>query len=211
MRVLSLSPRGPADPTIKRSMARSSLRVYGPRDAGRGVVEDFIRGVYRERYGADVQQFAPVLVSLRDEDGALVSAAGYRSGDLGPLFLESYLDAPVERLLATASQPTPDRARIVEVAHLAAGRAGEGRRLILLLGPHLAAQGLQWVVSTLTEELRHLFARLGIAPMALGIADPSVLGAEAARWGSYYDHRPLVLAGRIEPALEMLARRGLAA
>ena len=211
MRVLSLSPRDPVDPVIHRSMARSALRVYGPQDAGRGAVEDFIRGVYRERYGADVQQFAPVLVSLRDEDGALVAAAGYRGADLGPLFLENYLDAPVERLLATASRPGPERARIGEVGHLAAGRAGEGRRLILLLGPHLAAQGLQWVVSTLTEELRHLFARLGIAPIALGVADPEVLGAEAARWGSYYDHRPLVLAGRIEPALEMLARRGLAA
>ena len=211
MRVLSLSPRDPVDPASRGSLARPALRVYGPQDAGRSAVEDFIRGVYRERYDADVQQFAPVLVSQRDEDGTLVAAAGYRSADGGPLFLERYLDAPVERLLATASQGAPHRSRVVEVGHLAAGRAGAGRRLILLLGPHLAAQGLQWVVSTLTEELRHLFARLGIAPLALGVADPGVLGAEAARWGSYYDHRPLVLAGRIEPALEMLARRGLAA
>jgi long-subunit acyl-CoA synthetase (AMP-forming) len=63
------------------------------------------------------------------------------------------------------------------------------------------------VVSTLTQELRNLFVRMGVAPLALGVADPAVLGDDVAQWGSYYDHRPLVLAGRLESALQMLARR----
>jgi hypothetical protein len=63
------------------------------------------------------------------------------------------------------------------------------------------------VVGTLTEELRHLFVRLGIAPLALGVADPALLGAEAVHWGTYYDHRPLVLAGQLDVALQALSRR----
>lgn len=188
-------------------VAAARLRVHAVGDAGRAEVEAFIRGVYRERYGADVRQFAPVLVSLHDEAGELVAAAGYRAAEGGPLFLERYLQAPVETLLADERDARPSRSRIVEVGHLAAGRAGEGRRLILLLGPHLAAQGFQWVVSTLTAELRSLFVRLGIAPLALGVADPGVLGEDAVCWGRYYDHRPVVLAGPIEAALQMLARR----
>jgi hypothetical protein len=94
----------------------------------------------------------------------------------------------------------------VEVGHLAAQKAGEGRRLILLLGPHLAERGLQWVVSTLTEELRRLFVRLGVIPLALGVADPALLGEDAAHWGSYYAHHPVVLAGQIGPALAALSR-----
>ena len=78
---------------------------------------------------------------------------------------------------------------------------------MLLLAPHLAAAGHHWVVSTLTQELRHLFVRLGIAPLALGVADPALLGDDAARWGTYYDHHPVVLAGQLEPALQALARR----
>jgi hypothetical protein len=39
------------------------------------------------------------------------------------------------------------------------------------------------------------------------VADPAVLGAEAVQWGSYYDHRPLVLAGQLDVALQALARR----
>lgn len=215
MLAMSLSPREPANPSasdISHSAAVGSrLRVHGPGTAGRAAVEDFIRGVYRARYDADLRQFAPVLVSLQDADGEIVAAAGYRAADLGPLFLERYLRAPVEGLLAADTVVAPERARIVEVGHLAADRAGEGRRLIGLLCPHLAAQGFQWVVSTLTEELRHLFVRLGIVPMALGVADPSVLGDEAAAWGRYYDHRPVVLAGQIDLALRRLAHRGMLA
>ena len=34
------------------------------------------------------------------------------------------------------------------------------------------------------------------------------LGADAADWGSYYDSRPIVVAGRIALALEMVKRHG---
>jgi hypothetical protein len=182
------------------------LRVHAPGLPGRQHVEAFISAVYFRRFGADVRQFAPVLVSLHDEQGELVAAAGYRAADLGPLFLERYLDSPVEGMLPAQSGRAPRRASIVEVGHLAACRAGEGRRLIRLLGRHLMDEGFQWVVSTLTEELRNLFVRMGVAPLALGVADPAVLGEQAVQWGSYYDHRPLVLAGGLAPALKMLSR-----
>jgi Thermostable hemolysin len=63
------------------------------------------------------------------------------------------------------------------------------------------------VVSTLTEELRHLFVRIGVTPLALGLADPARLGDDAADWGRYYEHRPVVLAGHLPLALRILARR----
>ena len=63
------------------------------------------------------------------------------------------------------------------------------------------------MIGTLTQELRQLFLRLGIVPLPLAEADPARLGAEISRWGSYYDHRPVVLAGRIDLALAALSRR----
>jgi hypothetical protein len=184
------------------------LATHGRQDPGRPAVESFIRRVFEARYGASLTTFAPVLVSLSDDTG-IVAAAGYRRADGGTLFLERYLDAPVEALLAQQAAASPARADIVEVGHLAAARAGEGRRLILQLGPHLAAQGFQWVVSTLTEELRQLFLRIGVAPLALGQADPRALGDDAAAWGRYYAHRPVVLAGHLPQALRRLQQRGL--
>lgn len=204
----SLSPTSePPTRTVPHGNARpGGLLLAGPGHPDRRAVERFVRRVYAERYGADVRHFAPRLVALRDEAGEFVAAAGFRPASRGPLFLERYLPSPVETLLVDEAAAHPSREQVVEVGHLAAVRPGEGRRLILMLGPLLSEQGFQWVVSTLTEELRHLFVRMGITPTALGVADPSRLGAEAARWGSYYDHHPLVLAGQLHAALRVLAR-----
>ena len=184
------------------------FEVHGPLDPQRSEVESFIQAVYARRHGARVRQFAPTLVSLADGDER-VAAAGYRRASNGPLFLEHYLDAPVEQLLAARRDDAPARSGIFEVGHLASSRAGEGRRLIMQLGTHLAAQGCEWVVGTLTDELRSLFLRLGIEPLALGVADPTRLGdAQAvADWGRYYEHRPMVLAGHLPQALRRLAAR----
>ncbi len=183
-----------------------SLAICHPDDPERAEVEFFIHEVYARRYGARVFHFAPVLAFLRDATG-IIAAAGYRAADRAPLFLERYLAAPVEHLLAHSHGTVPARKDIVEVGHLAASRAGEGRRLILMLGRHLAQQEFQWVVSTLTKELRHLFLRIGVTPLTLGTADPAALGDEAVHWGSYYDHTPLVLAGHLPQAMRRLSTR----
>lgn len=206
---LSLPPREPADLPLRALAPVPNLRVHGPDTPGRAAVEAFIHDVYRLRYGARVREFASVLVGLHDAaDGALVAAAGYRLAAQGPLFLERYLEAPVEALLERHAGAAPQRAQIVEVGHLAAIRAGEGRHLVFALGPHLAARGFKWATCTLTQELRHLFVRLGIAQIALGRADPAALGAEAVDWGRYYEHGPVVVAGQLQLALQGLARRG---
>jgi Thermostable hemolysin len=207
LNALSCCPSAPAAPNQTAPQTATRLNIYGPTDPGRAEVEAFIQAVYAQRFGAVLTQFAPTLVGLCDDKHGLVAAAGYRVASAGPLFLERYLSAPVEQLLLDPSGQPPHRETIVEVGHLAAARSGEGRRLILQMGPHLATQGFDWVVSTLTSELRHLFLRIGVTPLALGVADPSKLGETAQHWGSYYDHHPVVLAGHLGQALQQLARR----
>ena len=186
---------------------RQQMQIHREDDPARLEVEGFIRRVYAARYGAQLDSFAPVLVSLRDADG-ITAAAGYRPASRGPLFLERYLDAPIESLLAAQADAPSTRDEIVEVGHVAA-RPGEGRRLIYRLVPQLSSQGFRWAASTLTRELRHLFIRIGISPLALGTASCSALGADTGEWGSYYDHGPVVLAGHLQRALLQLACRPL--
>lgn len=185
------------------------LTVHPLNDPRRADVEAFIGRIYAQRFGARLTAFAPTLVCLRDPlSQHILAAAGYRRAHEGTLFLQRYLNAPIGQLLALhqgGSPVAPDS--IFEVGHLAAGQSGAGRHLIFLLAHHLAVQGASWVVSTLTEELRHLFVRLGVTPLALGRADARVLGEAAAEWGSYYDHHPLVLAGQVQQALRLLERR----
>ena len=180
--------------------ATSGLTLHPHTDARREAVEQSVRAIYAQRYGAHVPGFAPMLVALREGESVL-AAAGYRAASTGPLFLESYLPAPVETLIGSQTGAVLQRDRIVEVGHLAASRGGEGRRLIQLLGPHLAEQGFDWIVGTVTQELRAMLVRLGVAPLTLGVADPASLGATAHVWGSYYEHHPIVLAIHLRRAL----------
>lgn len=184
----------------------AALRLHPAGDPCRPQVEDFVRRVYARHYGASVTEFAPVLVSLCDSAGNVLAAAGYRNAASGRLFLENYLPAAVEDVLAAQAGRAPARREIAEIGHLAAEWRGAGRRLMLLLGPHLAQQRFRWAVCTLTREMRQLILRMGITPLALGAAQPQALGDDATRWGSYYDHEPLVLAGEIQPALRRLLR-----
>ena len=198
-------PDGDTAPHAGASASAPQLKTHTPDDPRRSEVEHFIRTVFARRYGADVNTFTPMLVSMQDR-GEIVAAAGYRSAAEAPLFLERYLPSPIETLLASQAEAQPERRSIVEVGHLAASRAGEGRRLISLIGPHLDSQGFVWVVGTITSELRHLFMRIGVTPLALGAADPAALGNELTHWGTYYDHRPVVLAGHLHQALRHLTR-----
>lgn len=188
------------------AIPQDGLTLHSQSDLRREAVEHSVRAIYTERYGASIPGFAPWLVSVQDGMNVL-AAAGYRPASTGPLYLESYLPAPVEEQIATQTGVAPRREDIVEVGHLTAARSGEGRRLMQLLGLHLADQGFHWVVGTFTRELRVMLMRLGVAPLTLGAADPVSLGGSAHLWGSYFEHQPLVLAIHLRHALRQHRER----
>lgn len=173
----------------------------------RHAAEAFIRATFRQAYAADVPAFAPNLMLL-DQDARPLAALGWRSAAEEGLFLERYLDAPIEREIGRLAGQAVPRNRIVEVGNLAAERPGSSVDLILLLAAHLDLLGFEWVAFTATSELIGIFRRLGLPPLALAQADPERLGDEALAWGRYYDTRPVVVAGRIRMALEKGSERG---
>ncbi|ANN69651.1 thermostable hemolysin [Bordetella bronchialis] len=177
------------------SADRAALHLHHRDDPLRERVESYISRRYRQRYGAHLREFLPVLVTLQ-ADGEILAAAGYRSAR-APLFLERYLAVPVEQYILERGAPV-GRHLIVEVGHFAAMRAGAGRLLVPMLANHLEAQGYEWAVSTLTAELHHLFARMGLAHRSLSLATPAHLTErERADWGDYYAHGPQVFAGHL--------------
>lgn len=167
-------------------------------------VEAFIRATFKSRYDADVACFAPNLMVLESGD-CIVAAAGWRCAADEPLFLESYLDVPVETEVARLAGHPVVRSRIVEVGNLAAARSGGSIDVIMTLARHLDRLGFEWVVFTATRELLGIFRKLGLAPLALAPADPERLGVRAGAWGRYYDSAPVVVAGRIRLALDKAA------
>jgi hypothetical protein len=168
--------------------------------------EAFIRNVFAQHYGAAVSSFAPNLLLLEQNDRT-IAVTGWRAASDESLFLERYLDQPIEQSMAKLAGQPVARERIVEVGNLAAEKPGSSIHVILALAQHLHRLGYEWVVFTATQELIGIFSRLGLPLLALAPADPARLGDEATHWGSYYDTRPIVVAGRIRVGLERAGRQ----
>jgi len=162
--------------------------------------EQFIGTRFEQAHGARIAHFSPYLLGVRDALDRWRAAAGYTPADGRRLFLEQYLDAPVEHLLTRYGVA---RDAIVEVGNLASTSAGMGRALIPLLARHLHRLGYEWVAFTATRELRNAFARMGLTPLELAPADPARLPDRGERWGRYYTNDPIVVAGRVGHALRL--------
>lgn len=167
--------------------------------------EAFIRATFASHYNAEVPSFAPNLMLMEDA-GRIVAATGWRCAGSEPLYLENYLDTPIEAAMARLAGQPVRREHIVEVGNLATARPGASLDLILTLARHLDQLGYKWVVFTATSTLVGIFSRLRLPLLALAHANPSRLGGDAAAWGSYYETEPIVVAGKIRIALECAAR-----
>lgn len=167
----------------------------------REAFEEFIAERFSRAYGARVSHFLPHLLGVRDGLARWKAAAGYAAAAAQPLFLEQYLDEPIERMLAAALARPIARASVVEVGNLAAVSAGMARALIPQLARHLYGLGYRWVTFTATRALRNSFHRMGLRPLPIAAADRARLADGGASWGSYYDQDPVVMAGKISLGL----------
>ncbi len=173
---------------------------------------DLARRQYRQCYKAEV---SPAFDhwrarALSDVHGALL---GWRSAADGPLFLEAYLDRPVDQLISAAWQRPVRRDQIVEIGNFAADNCMAMVQLWAETARSLSSEGAI-AVATLTAPLRRMFTRIGMPLTRLASADPARLGPEARHWGSYYGQDPHICAGAIadgERALNRFLQRPQAA
>jgi hypothetical protein len=166
--------------------------------AQRTALERFIAERFRKAYGAQVSHFCAHLLGLRDEAGAWQAAAGYTPAASGALFLEHYLERPVEVVLSDAVGRRVPRERIVEVGNLASAARGFGGRFLPELRRYLAGLGYGWAVFTATREVRGILQHFAFDARALAPAAARCLPDGGAGWGTYYAHEPSVMAGCIE-------------
>lgn len=179
---------------------RTAIQAAGlaPAPSQRPALERFIAERFRKAYGAQVSHFCAHLLGLRDETGAWQAAAGYTPAASGALFLEHYLDRPVEAVLSGALGRRVPRERIVEVGNLASAAKGFGGRFLPALRRHLIELDYGWTVFTATREVRGILEHFAFDTRALAPAAASRLPDGGAGWGTYYAHEPSVMAGSIE-------------
>ncbi len=171
---------------------QATLSLHLADDPGRMALERFIHQCFALSHQADIQHFLPQLLAFHDSQGRLTAAAGIRPANDGPLFLERYLDMPLEDAVSRVVGATlPRSCMIAAVTWL------------------LASRGLHWVAFTGAATLINSFQRLGLTPVVLAPADPARLEDQAEIWGTYYSHCPQVFAGNIRYGFDALTRSGV--
>lgn len=176
---------------------RHVAALCGPDAPQRAELEQFIRSVFRRAYGATIRHFMPQLMSLRDGGGTLLAVCGLRNAGDESLFLETYLDAPVESLISARAAEAVARQDIVEIGNLAVAEPGIAPHLLASVSHYLHGTGTQWAVFTAIPVLRNSLTRLSM-PLEI-LADARlerIVPAERPEWGSYYDQNPQVMAVR---------------
>lgn len=191
------------------------LEAVSSADAGRGPLEDYVRAAFQAKHGAVVRSFMPTLLAFRDRADALRGVVGVRGAHQERLYLEQYLDRPVEQALAAALQARGvdgiRRAEIAEVGNLAGATCRAAVRMVAHIPAYLMSQRYQWIVFTATGALRQILAGFGAPLVELARADGSSVAASSDEWGRYYETDPRVYAGRLQDAerLTGFAHRGV--
>ena len=171
----------------------------------RTTLEAFISTVYFSAHKASLNAFMPDLFAIYDHQKQPAAAVGLRRIRSAPIFLEQYLDAPIETLIRDMTDQSVVRERIAEVGNLGAISAGAGRQLIAFLVYHLSGSGVDWAVCTGTNAVRASLCRMGVAFEFIVEADPERLGEDQHNWGSYYQNNPIVIAVDIRKAAAALS------
>jgi hypothetical protein len=206
------SVRSPPD------VADSRLIICEPASEQRQELERFIRATFAASHGAQVSSFLPTLLALQDA-GRIRSVAGFRPATHEALFLERYLDRPIEEVLAARMRAQrPDailsrqpivRSEIVEVGNLAGTHCRAAFRLVLALPQLLLSRGYRWIVFTGTRTVRGLLNAYGTPLIELGPAHGACVNGMADDWGRYYEADPRVMAGYLPEGVGLRRRSRL--
>jgi len=171
------------------------LGVAGSDASDRAELEAFVGAAFRRGHDATVTSFMPTLLSFRDRAGDLRGVVGLRGATPQPLYLEQYLEKPVEAAIAAATGQPVRREQVVEVGNLAGANCRAAMRMVALLPGYLLSRDYRWIVFTATSTVRGILESFGAPLVELARADGARVAGSPDLWGRYYEKDPRVLAG----------------
>lgn len=188
----------PAPPALQGCIEtnRNTFTVVDHDSEERALLEARIRSGFGMHFDACIEGFMPRFAHYRHRSGA-TGVIGVRRAADGPLFLESYLNAPVQSIIAGTTGAPVARDRIAEVGQFVVDDRDIVTSFFRDLVPFLTENGFDWVCFTGTDRIRALLARIGFRGLPLARADETRVLGSADYWGRYYDFDPVVILGRL--------------
>jgi hypothetical protein len=166
----------------------------------RKMLEDRVRSGFGTHFGACIAGFMRQLTAYRHASGA-TGVIGIRSAADESLYLENYLEEPVERIISRLAGCPVGRCRIVEVGQFVVDDREIVVDFFLDLVPFLRSLGFDWICFTGTDRIRAILARMGLQGYPVAPATAERVNHLGDRWGTYYDNDPVVTIGSLsDPA-----------
>jgi hypothetical protein len=162
----------------------------------RSSLEARVRSGFGHHFNACIEGFMPELAVYEHSTGAS-GVIGIRSAADESLFLENYLDHPVETVVHLVSGEVVDRGSVVEVGQFVVDERDIVADFFRDLVPFLVSQGFDWVCFTGTNRIRALLGRIGFAGFPVTRAAQERLVESRDHWGSYYEQEPVVIVGKL--------------
>lgn len=189
----------PAPPALQgcTRTTRNTFTVVDHDSEERALLEARIRSGFGMHFDACIAGFMPRFAHYRHRSGA-TGVIGVRRAADGPLFLESYLNAPVEAIVEGTTGEAVTRDRIAEVGQFVVDDRDIVTSFFRDLVPFLKENGFDWVCFTGTDRIRALLARIGFRGLPLAQADEARVLGSGDHWGRYYDFDPVVILGRLD-------------
>lgn len=183
--------------------------LYNTDSPAKQKLEQFISDTFAKYYDAQIFHFYPHLLGAYNEQHQPYAAVGYRIANERRLFLEQYLNQPIEDVLNTLTEEEPvptisplRREHIIEIGNLAATQKGACRDLFQVLTLHFHSSQFRWIVFTGTRAVRIVLKRMRLKTYLLTEARIDALTPIAQQeWGRYYDQEPIVMAIPINQVL----------
>jgi len=173
--------------------------VIKPGDSEWDKTTAYIRETYARAYGANIDSFMPQIMRVTSANGDYRAVMGFRLAGQERLFLENYLDDPIEDVISRYLGKPVNRSEIIEVGNLAEAEPGDARMALIGGTAYMWSLGCRWLVFTGVSRMRNSFRRLGLDIWELMAADENMLPPEeVAKWGAYYDAHPVVCFGDIK-------------
>ena len=181
---------------LEQPRVRSGFFVAERGSSLRHSLEARVRSGFGHHFNACIEGFMPDLAVYEHATRAS-GVIGIRNAADEPLFLESYLDHPVETVVHLISGEVVERGAVVEVGQFVVDDRDIVPDFFRDLVPFLVSQGFGWVCFTGTNRIRALLGRIGFAGFPVTLAARERLGESKDHWGSYYEHEPIVIIGKL--------------
>jgi hypothetical protein len=188
----------PATPMVQRrtTLLRNAFSMVENDSEERASLEARIRSGFGMHFDACIEGFMPRFAHYRHASGA-TGVIGIRCAADEPLFLESYLNTSVERVIADATGTRVRRDRIAEVGQFVVDDRDIVTSFFRDLVPFLVDNGYDWVCFTGTDRIRALLSRVGFHGLPVVRAEAARARTTGDRWGRYYDFDPVVILGKL--------------